>query len=300
MAEKNPADLSIWDHWEELRTRIIRCFIALLISTILGLFLARNVLEFLTQPLSRSMIHLEEKHLVILVAPDGTLSLENLPDPKDIRNLSRFRLDFRFENEDQTFTFGPDYRTNFYYFNPIDPFTLWLKASLIIGILISLPYILFQVWAFVCPGLTLQEKRAVKPVLWMGLVLFPLGACFAYFMLQFALGFFTRYTFPGLEPRLGIHSYISFALTLMLASGAVFELPVVIVILTAMGLVHPAFLRKYRKHAVIVLFFIAATVTPPDVFTMFAVAIPLLVLYEFSILLSHLVVRKKKIQEDDS
>jgi sec-independent protein translocase protein TatC len=293
MAEKDSADLTIWDHWDELRTRIIRCFIALLISTILGLFLARDVLELLTRPLAHAMIRLEEKHLSIRVAPDGALFLENMPDPQDKGKLSRFRLDFKFDNDNQTFTFGPDYRSNFYYFHPIDPFTLWLKASLIIGVLLSLPYILFQVWAFIRPGLTLREKSAVKPVLWLGFILFPVGACFAYFMLQFALGFFTRYTFPGLEPRLSIHSYIGFALSLMLASGAVFELPVLIVILTAMGLVHPAFLRKYRRHAVVLLFFIAAVVTPPDVFTMFAVAIPLLVLYEFSILLSYFIEKKK-------
>lgn len=294
MVEKNPADLSIWDHWGELRKRIIYCFIALLITTILGLFLARDALELLTQPLARSMIHLEESTLCIRVSPDGSLFIENIPNLQDKGKLSRFRLDFKFDGNEQTFAFGPDYRTNFYYFHPIDPFTLWLKASLIIGIILSLPYILFQVWAFISPGLTFHEKRAVKPVLWMGFILFPAGTFFAYFIMQFALGFFTRYTFPGLEPRLGIHSYIGFALSLMLAFGAVFELPVLIVILTAMGLIRPSFLRRYRKHAIILLLFLSAIVTPPDIFTMFAIAIPLLILYEFSIWLSYLIVKKKE------
>ncbi|MBN1902618.1 twin-arginine translocase subunit TatC [Candidatus Sumerlaeota bacterium] len=297
MIENRPAELSVWDHWEELRTRIIRCIIALSLSAILGLFLSKNALEALVQPLARSLNHLEENYLTLRISPEGTLCVENLPDPESINKLSRFRLIFHFEKNDKTFVFGPDYRTNFYYFNPIDPFTLWLKASLILGVLIALPYVLFQVWAFVSPGLTNSEKRGVKPVLWMGFLLFPIGACFAYFMLQFALGFFTRYTFPGLEPRLGIHSYIGFALTLMLASGVVFELPVVVVILTSMGLVHPAFLRKYRRHAIILLFLLAAVVTPPDVFTMFAVAIPLLVLYEFSIILSSFIVKKRNMDK---
>ena len=177
----------------------------------------------------------------------------------------------------------------------MDPFLLWLKASLIVGIILAIPFIVLkELWGFIRPGLTKKERRAVKPVLLAAMVLFPLGVAFAYFMLRFALGFFTRYSFQGLEPRLGIMHYLGFALTMMLAAGLVFELPVAIVILTWMGVVKSAFLRKYRRHAIIILFLLAAFVTPPDVFTMFAIALPLLVLYEISIIFARLIEVKKK------
>jgi len=300
MLATNLSDLSFWEHWNELRTRFIRCFIVLILASCLGLFTAKYILRILTEPLARAMVHREKTSLRINVDKNGNLRIDEKVDLETQKELSKFRLDFVFESDGRTFSFGPDYRSNFYYFNPIDPFLLWLKASLIVGIILSLPYILFQFWAFIKSGLKKGEKRLIKPVILLAMILFPVGVAFAYFLLQFALGFFTRYTFPGLEPRLGIMRYLSFALTMMIASGLVFELPVIIILLSWMGLVNSRFLIKYRKHAIIILFLVSAFVTPPDIFTMFAIAIPLMVLYEISIFLAKVIEKKKGISNKES
>lgn len=288
------SDLSFWDHWKELRIRIIRCIIFLAVGTLVGVFVSRPVLAILTRPLAGAVFHGKEKSLTFTIDEQGRAILSNPPEPGEWDQLSKFRMKFIFQPEGKQFTFGPDYRTNFYYFSPLDPFLLWLKASLIVGVIAALPFILWQVWGFIRPGLTDAEKRAVIPVILAALVLFPLGAAFAFYMLRFALGFFTRYAFSGLEPRLGIMQYVSFALTMMLAAGCVFELPVVITILTWMGLLSSGFLKKYRRHAVILLFILSAFVTPPDIFTMFAIALPLLILYEISIMLAVMIEKKRK------
>ncbi len=285
--------LTFWDHIKELRSRLIVCIVALVVGTFLGGFVARRVLTFLTRPLASAMFYREEKPLRILVDKNGRLTLAKKLTPQERQHLSKFRLEFEFESDGEKFCFGPDYRSNFYYFGPIDPFILWLKAAFIVGVILSLPIMLWEGWAFVKPGMTVRERRAVIPIFGAGMVLFPIGVAFAYFMLQFALGFFSRYAFPGLEPRLGIMQYMSFALTMMLAAGCVFELPVAIVILARMGLVSSTFLKKYRAHAVVILFILAAALTPPDIFTMFAIALPLLLLYEISILVAGFIEKKR-------
>lgn len=280
-------------HFEELRSRIIRCILYLLVGSVLGLFVANYVLEILTRPLANAVFYRKEQVLHIKADEEGNLSLVGPTAEENEKHISRFRMKIEFP-DGKTIQFGPDYRTNFYYFRPIDPFILWLKASIIVGVILAVPFIFREVWGFVKPGLEPHEIKAVKPVILGGVVLFPLGVAFAYFMLRFALSFFTRYAFEGLEPRLSVLSYINFALTMMIAAGCVFELPIAMVILGWMGVVNAEFLRKYRKHAIIVLFVLSALITPPDIFTMFAVGLPLLALYEISILLVSIVEKKKK------
>jgi len=294
MAESSHSNLSFWDHISELRTRLLRSILVILIATCVGLFTARQVLSILVRPLSKAMVHKDEKPLCIKVDKDGRMILAPESLPVDREKISQFRLEFQFESTGEKVIFGPDYRTNFYYFNPVDPFLLWLKASLILGVVLSLPYIFLQIWAFISPGMTSLERKSAKPIIYLGMILFPMGVGFAYFMLSFALGFFTRYAFPGLEPHLNIMEYINFALTLMIASGIVFEFPVVIIVLTWVGVVNSRFLRKYRKHAYMILMIIAAIVSPPDIVTMFIIGIPLVVLYEVSIFFAMLIERKRK------
>ncbi len=295
MMRSNHSGLTFIEHFEELRARLMRCILYVIIGAAVGLFFARNVLSFMTEPLARASVVSRDNSLRIRVAPDGVLSLPPDITPGDMERLSRFRITFEFESRPETkIEFGPDYRSNFYYFRPLDPFLLWLKAALIIGIVIACIPISFEVWTFIKPGLQSAERRAVRPLVLAAAFLFPVGVLFAWHMLRFALGFFSRYTFPGLEPRLGIMEYLGFALTLMLACGTVFELPVAVTILAWMGFVKPDFLRKYRRHAIVLLCLIAAIITPPDVFTMIAVAIPLILLYEISIIVSAVILRKKR------
>lgn len=296
----NETELTLWEHFEELRIRFIRCIVYLCLGTIVGFFLARHVLYVLTRPLSISSYQKNEEPLRLLADKDGRIYLPKADQASGEKRISQFQMEIEFDTTGtKKIKFGPDYRFNFYYFNPIDPFILWFKAALIVGFILSLPFIFFEIWKFVTPGLKAKEKKAVKPIIFAGAILFPVGMAFAYIMLAFALGFFSSYSFPGLEPRLGIMPYLNLALTMMLASGCVFELPVIIVVLSWMGIVRAAFLRKYRRHAIILLFIFAAIITPPDVFTMFMVALPLLFLYEISIIISA-IIEKRKTQESSS
>lgn len=290
----NSTELTFWEHFGELRIRFIRCIIYICLGTVVGLFLARHVLYVLTRPLAMASFQMNEEPLRLRVDKDGRIYLPEGCLPADGKKLSQFQMEIEFDTTGtKKIRFGPDYRFNFYYFNPTDPFILWFKAALIVGAVLSIPFILFEIWRFITPGLMAKEKKALKPIIAAGALLFPVGMAFAYFMLAFALGFFSSYSFPGLEPRLGIMPYLNLALTMMLASGCVFELPVVIVIMSWMGIVRASFLRKYRRHAIILLFIFAAIITPPDVFTMFMVALPLLLLYEISIILAAIIERRK-------
>lgn len=299
-------DLTFWEHFGELRIRFIRCIIYLCLGTIVGFFMARQVLYVLTRPLSMSSFQKNEEPLRLRADKDGRIYLLETEPGRGEKRISQFQMEIEFDTTGtKKIRFGPDYRFNFYYFNPVDPFILWFKAALIVGVILSLPFIFFEIWKFVSPGLNSKEQKAVIPIIFAGAILFPVGMAFAYFMLVFALGFFSSYSFPGLEPRLGIMPYLNLALTMMLASGCVFELPVVIVIMSWMGIVRAAFLRKYRRHAIILLFIFAAIITPPDVFTMFMVALPLLLLYEISIILAAIIEKRKALkpsppEEEDS
>mgnify|MGYP006278012059 CR=1 FL=1 len=286
--------MTFWDHFEELRRRIIRSILYIIIGTCIGLLVSRQVLAILVEPLSKAVFHKTEEPLIIQVDEEGRLYFPGEFSPGDLQKKSRFRIAFHFDKTDRTINFGPDYRTNFYYFSPVDPFILWLKAAFLVGLVLAIPVIVFEIWKFVSPALSNHEKKLVIPVVIAGFILFPIGVIFAWHLMRFALGFFTRYTFQGLEPRLSVLKYINFALTLMLAAGTVFELPVVVVILSWGGLISSSFLRKYRRHAIIVMFVISALITPPDIFTMFAIALPLLILYEISILLAALIEKKKE------
>jgi sec-independent protein translocase protein TatC len=300
MANEQPS-LTFTEHLEELRRRLIICAVALLVCTAIGFLLARPVLSILIRPLSRVSYKQNEKVLHLTVSEDGVLRTQEPLTAEDIKQLSKLRIEFDFpELNDTKFVFGPDYRSHFYYFHPVDPFVLTIKAALMTGILLALPIWLWQVWLFVSPALTNKERRYIISLLGLALILFPVGAGFAYYSLKFALGFLNRYTIPGLEPRLDILKYISFALTMMIAAGCVFEVPLVILFLTRIGVISTKTLRKYRAAAIVLIFVLAAAFTPPDPLTMIAMAIPIILLYELSIWIARPLERKKQFANESA
>lgn len=183
------------------------------------------------------------------------------------------------------------------FISPHEAFYSYLKIALISGIFFASPILLYQVWRFVCVGLKQAER---KHLLWYGplsFLLFLIGVSFAYFMvlpvgLRFLLGFATE----TLQPMISVSRYISFVGILLLAFGTVFELPLVVLFLTKIGVVTPHFLARQRRYMVLLVFVLAAILTPPDVFTQVLLAVPMLVLYELSIWLSRLVVPSKKVE----
>ncbi len=181
------------------------------------------------------------------------------------------------------------------YLNPVDPFNLYLKLSIMAGLFLASPYVLFQIWLFISPGLYRHEKRYIWPFVILTSGLFITGGFFAYKLalpaaLKFLVGFAQQF-----QPLVTINEYWDLAMSIMVGVGAVFELPVVILVLSVFGIVTPKFLLKNFRYAVLVTAVLAAGIVPSnDMASVFVVWIPLVGLYVFSIGLSWLVYQRKK------
>lgn len=180
----------------------------------------------------------------------------------------------------------PDFRL--IYLSPADPFFIKLKLAVVGGIILAFPVVVYQIWAFLSPALEDHEKRAIVPALYLGTVLFLIGVAMAYFAaLPVTLEFFRMFEGQAMQEQLEIGKTLAFITKLLIAFGVVFELPVVIMVLTALGLVTPKFLREKRRHAAVFMTILASFITPGDVITLtIMMLVPLLGLYELSILLS--------------
>lgn len=185
------------------------------------------------------------------------------------------------------------------YFSPADPFFITLKLALVVGIILAFPVMVYHVWSFMSPALEKHERRVIIPALYMGLVLFCLGVAMAYYLalplsLVFLMGFQTEY----LEQSIEVGRYLGFVTRLLVAFGVVFELPVVVMILTALGLITPEFLRSKRRHAIVAITVLASLLSPGDVITVTVLMMaPLILLYEFSIIMSVLISRRREAHE---
>jgi sec-independent protein translocase protein TatC len=171
-------------------------------------------------------------------------------------------------------------------------FTAPLKLSLVAGLLIAMPYVLYQVWAFVAPGLYRKEKRFAMPLLASAILLFYLGVAFSYFFVfPLVFRFFIATTPHNVQLMADVTNYLQFALTLFVAFGVAFETPVAVVLLVLTDLVTLQKLRAVRGYVLIVVFIVAAILTPPDVMSQTAMAIPMYLLYEGGILFAAILQR---------
>jgi sec-independent protein translocase protein TatC len=169
-------------------------------------------------------------------------------------------------------------------------FLVPLKVTLMTAFLIALPYVLFQMWAFVAPGLYQHEKRLALPVIISSVFFFALGMCFAYFaVFPIAFGFFAGYAPAGVTMMTDIDKYLSFVLTMFIAFGITFETPVVVVVLVRMGVVSLEKLKSMRPYVIVGAFIIGAVFTPPDVISQCLLAVPLWLLYELGLVLARFV-----------
>ena len=179
-----------------------------------------------------------------------------------------------------------------------EPFFTAVKISLFAGLFMALPFILYQIWAFIAPGLYEHEKKLVIPFVFWGTVMFIVGAAFAYYVV-FPVGFKMLITFGGSEftamPRMS--EYVSFFGKLMLGFGIAFEMPVVTYFLAKLGLVTDKTLKEFSRYAIVIIFILAAVLTPPDLFSQLAMAAPLLILYGVSILIAKMVNPEKPEEE---
>lgn len=174
------------------------------------------------------------------------------------------------------------------------PFFVPMKMAMMTAFIVSLPHTLYQMWAFVAPGLYAHERRFMMPLVVASTLLFLIGMAFAYFLVfPVVFGFITGYAPEGVAVMTDIGSYLDFVITLFMAFGLAFEVPIAVIALVGFGLVKISTLKEIRSYVIVGAFIIGAIFTPPDIISQFMLAVPLWLLYELGILLAGVIERKK-------
>ena len=237
--------------------------------------------------------------------PDGSMSLSG--HLRELRNrilvcvlllLAVFALCLSFAPRIVTLLtdMGKRFDYVYVYIAPQELFLVYMNVALVGAVVVCFPVLAYQVYAFCSPGLSGKERTYISGALIAGALCFLLGVAFAYFIsLPFMLRFLIQFTGEvDVSASISIQSYISFLLTVFVIFGLVFELPVVTVLLTGLGIVKADWLARGRKVMIVIIFVLAAIITPPDIVSQIMVAVPMLALYELSIVLSRLVGKSKK------
>ena len=177
-----------------------------------------------------------------------------------------------------------------------EQFIVHLKSSFWIGLVVAFPYVFYQIWKFVKPGLYDKEKKVTRGVVLICSLLFTLGVLFGYFIISpFAISFLSSYN-VGATSAPTLASYINYMTMFTIPAGIVFELPVVVYFLAKLGVLGPKTMKKYRRHSIIVILIMASIITPPDMVTQILIAFPLFALYELSIVIARRVQKKRELE----
>lgn len=236
-------EMSFMDHLSELRSRLVRCAIAVGVGFLACYGFSKQLFEILMQP------------LVAVFPPDSKLIFTALPEA----------------------------------------FFTYIKVAMVAGVLVTSPYIFYQIWCFVAPGLYDEERKYLIPIALFSGIFFAAGAWFGYSVVfPFAFEFFMDFATETIRPMPSLREYLSFSLKLLFAFGLIFELPLFIFFLARLGIVTAAMLRKVRKYAFLCAFIVSAILTPPDVVSQVLMAGPLIILYEISIWVAHVFGKKSK------
>jgi len=259
-------EMTFWEHLEELRGTLWRIIIAVMITSIAA-FVFKEVLfdQILLAPKSKNFITYR-----MLCSLGEWISMPSLCIDPSKFNLININLAGQFMSH--------------------------MNISMVAGLILALPYVLWELWRFIKPGLTEKEIRNSRGIVTITTFLFLLGAAFSYFlvaplMINFLGGYEVSSTVTN---QIALTSYVSSITLMTLLMGLLFELPVIVLFLTRIGVLTPAFLKKYRKHTAIAILIIAGVITPsPDIFSQLIVAIPLYALFEFSLAISSRMHRKR-------
>ncbi|MBI5049213.1 MAG: twin-arginine translocase subunit TatC [Deltaproteobacteria bacterium] len=189
--------------------------------------------------------------------------------------------------------------TTFSFLRLIEPFFTYMKVSLLTGIFLASPVLIYEIWAFIAPGLHEKERKWVWPIVFSSSVLFMGGVIFGYFLvLPFGYSYFLSFSTDTIKPMLSMDEYFSFTTKFLLAFGLVFEMPLFILFLSLLGIVDAKMLSTYRKYAILAIFIIAAILTPtPDAFSQILMAAPMMVLYEVGIIAAKVFGKKRKAED---
>jgi sec-independent protein translocase protein TatC len=276
MGEKkqhNETEMSFLDHLEVLRWHLIRSVLVSFLFMVVA-FISRNFIfneivlkpknpEFITNRLFKQMGEWLQLHLGL-----NAESIAINTQPLNIVNIDM-----------------------------AGQFNSHLKISLVVGLIAASPYVIWELWRFIKPALHKNEERYAKGAVFFITSLFMLGVLFGYYLIApLSIHFLNTYIVsPEVENTIKLSSYISTINSVTFASGVIFELPIIVYFLSKVGLITQAFMRKYRRHAYVLLLIVAGVITPPDVFSQMLVFLPLLILYEVSVYISRSVERRKTI-----
>lgn len=249
-------------------------------------------LEALRWHLVRSVIALLVFAIVIFIAKDFTMFILTWPKEK---GFPTYQLFCQWE---ATCFYPPDF--TFDLKAPTESFLTHIRVSVVFALMLTFPYIFWELWRFIKPALHRNELKAARGIVFSCSSLFIAGISFGYFVIcPFAITFLANYEFmvsaENFEPNLS--EYVSSIIIFTFPTGIVFQLPVAVYFLSKIGLVTPEFLKKYRRHSIIIILILAAIVTPPDVVTQFLIGIPLFMLYEVSIIISRRVIKNSEAKE---
>ena len=269
MAKKDVNEMSFLDHLEDLRWHLIRATIGIFIAGI-GAFMMKSFIfdtvifgpTEMSFPTYRGLCSMANK-----IGVETTFCAKSLPFIIQNRTVA-------------------------------GQFSAHIWTSIFAGFIIAFPYVLYQLWHFISPGLKTNERRNSKGFIVVASLLFFLGVLFGYYVITpLSLNFLANYSISEkISNEFDASSVIAVVRSSSLASGLVFELPIVIFFLTKVGLVTPLVLRKYRKFALVIVLILSAVITPPDIASQVIVAIPILILYQVSIYISALVIKRQKQQ----
>jgi sec-independent protein translocase protein TatC len=197
---------------------------------------------------------------------------------------------------------GKTYGYEYVYISPQELLMQYFSVALLLGVIVTLPVILYHIWAFIQPGLRKNENSLFLAALFFGLICFCLGIIFAYkVMLPFMLRFLINVSIGSdITASISVQNYITFLLTIFMIFGVVFELPVVSVLLTQMGLLKVSWMKKGTRVVIIIIFLVSAFITPPDIVSQVMVAIPMIGLYELSIVISSILLRFRRKKPEDT
>jgi sec-independent protein translocase protein TatC len=273
MAKKNENEMSFLEHLEVLRWHIIRALMGILIFAILAfifkdivfnkILLAPKLPEFIT---NRLLCDLGRRVNILKLCINS--------QPFEVISIKM-----------------------------AGQFSMHIMVSLVAGLVVSFPYVFHQIWTFIVPALYSKEKRHARGAVFYSSVLFLLGVVFGYFIIvPLSVHFLGSYSVSEqVTNQINLISYVSTIASVVLAAGIIFELPILVYFLSKVGLVTPEFLRKYRKHSLVLILALSAIITPPDIFSQVLVAFPLIILYEAGISISKRIVRERErqLQEED-
>ncbi|MCU0356310.1 MAG: twin-arginine translocase subunit TatC [Cyclobacteriaceae bacterium] len=271
MAEEK--EMSFLDHLEELRWHVIRSLFAVVVLTIIAFIKAPWIFQNIIFAVARPDF----------IFFDWMCSLGKLTGAEE--TLCVTEIPFKIQSRQMT-----------------GQFTMHIASSLFMGFVFAFPYVVWEIWRFIKPGLMSKERNYSRGAVFFISLLFFLGVSFGYFIMSpLAVYFLSNYRISDMiSNEFDITSYVSTIITLVFGSGILFQLPIVVYFLTKIGFVTPAFLRQYRKHAIVIILIIAAIITPPDPFSQTIIGIPLYILYEFSILISAMVVRQQEREDREA